>query len=219
VYSERRKGGDTMITRRHLLLAIATTCLVTMFLITTVPIFSQTAGQYNPLYDVNHDGKIDIKDIAYLAKAFGTAGDPTVPVNVTNWPPTYKVAVISYVLMPTTITINSPSNWIFCEGYSKMSIMFQVTNATSNATSDVNLELFQLLWSYDTSSQIEQGENVNGFNITIHVSPTGWSYSQATQMFQIETKAPLSWPVFSWSGSAPANYSIAFSLWIYLRNE
>jgi hypothetical protein len=83
VYSERREGGDAMITRKHLLLAIATTCLVTMFLITTVPIFSQTAGQYNPFLDVNHDGKIDIRDIALEAKAFGTAGDPTENVIVT----------------------------------------------------------------------------------------------------------------------------------------
>jgi hypothetical protein len=65
-----------MITRRHLLLAIAATCLVTMFLTTTVPIFSQTSGQYNPLYDVNQDGKIDGKDIALPASIYGTAGTP-----------------------------------------------------------------------------------------------------------------------------------------------
>jgi hypothetical protein len=67
-----------MITRRHLLLAIAATCFVTMFLISTVPIFSQPV--YNPLYDVNGDGKIDMKDIALVAKAYGTTGTP---INIT----------------------------------------------------------------------------------------------------------------------------------------
>ena len=76
VYSKRGKGGDKMITRRHLLLAILTTCLVTMFVITTVPIFSQSAGQYDPWLDLNEDGKINIIDISMLAKAFGTSGTP-----------------------------------------------------------------------------------------------------------------------------------------------
>lgn len=76
MYSERRKGGDMMITRKHLLIAILTTCLLTMFLITVIPISSQTAGQYDPWLDTNDDGKIDIRDIALTAKAFGTSGDP-----------------------------------------------------------------------------------------------------------------------------------------------
>jgi hypothetical protein len=84
--SERGKGGDMMITRKHLLLAIAATCLLTMFVITIVPIRSQTAGQYDPWLDINGDGAIDGGDIIQVARAFGTAGDPTRDVNVTNWP-------------------------------------------------------------------------------------------------------------------------------------
>jgi len=63
-----------MITRKHLLLAIGATCLLTMFAITIVPIRSQTAGQYDPWLDVNDDGKIDGKDIALVALHYGQAG-------------------------------------------------------------------------------------------------------------------------------------------------
>jgi hypothetical protein len=55
-----------------------------MFVITIVPIRSQTAGQYDPSLDENHDGKIDGKDIALPALIFGTAGDPTLNVTVTD---------------------------------------------------------------------------------------------------------------------------------------
>jgi hypothetical protein len=75
-----------MITRKHLLFAIAVTCLLTVFLITIVPIRSQTVGQYDPWLDYNDDGKIDGRDIAPAARAFGTFGDPTKDVYVTNFP-------------------------------------------------------------------------------------------------------------------------------------
>jgi len=47
---------------------------------------SQTSIEYDPWADINDDGKIDMRDIAYIARLFGTAGDPTKPVYVTNWP-------------------------------------------------------------------------------------------------------------------------------------
>jgi hypothetical protein len=47
---------------------------------------SQTTVQYDPWADINDDGKIDIKDIAYSSMRFGTLGDPIKNVSVTNWP-------------------------------------------------------------------------------------------------------------------------------------
>jgi hypothetical protein len=82
-YLQRRKGGDIMVKKDLVIAILATFCLTaTLFLI--IPI--RSASLYDPILDVNHDRKIDIKDIAAVAKAFGTTGDPTLPVNVTNWP-------------------------------------------------------------------------------------------------------------------------------------
>jgi len=47
---------------------------------------SQTTFQYDPWADINDDGYIDGKDISYTSRLFGTTGDPTKNVNVTNWP-------------------------------------------------------------------------------------------------------------------------------------
>jgi len=47
---------------------------------------SQTTHQYDPWADINDDGIIDIFDLVPAAISFGTTGDPTKNVNVTNWP-------------------------------------------------------------------------------------------------------------------------------------
>jgi hypothetical protein len=47
---------------------------------------SQSSKQYDPWLDYNDDGKISLADLVSLAQSYGTTGDPTKNVNVTNWP-------------------------------------------------------------------------------------------------------------------------------------
>jgi hypothetical protein len=47
---------------------------------------SQSTKQYDPWLDYNDDGKISLADLVSLAQSYGTTGDPTKNVNVTNWP-------------------------------------------------------------------------------------------------------------------------------------
>jgi hypothetical protein len=71
-----------MIKKDIVLAVLATFCLtVTLFLI--VPVSSN--GRYDPWLDYNADGKIDVRDIAPMAAAYGSTGDSTKNVNVTNW--------------------------------------------------------------------------------------------------------------------------------------
>ncbi len=72
--------------RNHFLTFI--NILVAAALLFSPLIIGLTASQYDPWADINEDGKIDIKDIAYTAKLYGTLGDPTKNVTVTNWPTT-----------------------------------------------------------------------------------------------------------------------------------
>jgi len=53
----------------------------------------QDVRKYDPWVDYNEDGKIDIKDIATAAIKFGTSGDPTKNVNVTNWPESMSISI------------------------------------------------------------------------------------------------------------------------------
>jgi len=75
-FQKKEKGGVTM--RRDLIIVILTTFLLTVALFTVIPILSQSAGEYDPWLDINDDGKIDMKDVGSVARAFGATGDATV---------------------------------------------------------------------------------------------------------------------------------------------
>jgi hypothetical protein len=77
-----------MTTKKDLVIVILATFCLTLTLFTILPTHSSSSTatlEYDPWLDVNDDGKMDGKDIALTALVFGTAGDPTKNVNVTNW--------------------------------------------------------------------------------------------------------------------------------------
>jgi len=67
---------------------LITGCLIGMFIILLVyaPTQTQTEKEYDPWADINDDGKIDVKDIYYLASIYGTTGDPARNVTIVNFP-------------------------------------------------------------------------------------------------------------------------------------
>lgn len=88
-----------MVTKRDLIIVLATFCL-TFALFTIVPAGSNYktsgTGEYDPWVDLNGDGVVDSTDLGMLGAAFGTAGDPTKNVNVTNWPAESNVSVTNF---------------------------------------------------------------------------------------------------------------------------
>jgi len=56
-------------------------------LVVIVPLSTQQGtNTYDAWLDYNEDGIIDVNDLQPLGGAYGTTGDPTKNVNVTNWP-------------------------------------------------------------------------------------------------------------------------------------
>ena len=77
--------------RKEVLIVLVTFCLAaTLFSI--IPVGSQGVREYDAWFDVTGpipgqpDGKIDLRDYYAMGLKFGTEGDPTKNVNVTNWP-------------------------------------------------------------------------------------------------------------------------------------
>jgi hypothetical protein len=66
---------------------------------------SQTSpsAQYDPWADLNDDGKISMDEIVKACELFGTTGDPTKNVNVTNWPLVQNVNVTNWPVLPKEI--------------------------------------------------------------------------------------------------------------------
>jgi hypothetical protein len=80
------KGGGRIM-KRYVIAAIFAFCMtITLFL--AVPTKSiPTVGEYDPWADINDDGKINMYDIGYTARLFGSSGDPakTVIIDGYNW--------------------------------------------------------------------------------------------------------------------------------------
>jgi hypothetical protein len=74
------------VIRKVVLIAIlATFCLTATLFIVLPTRSSPSVVEYDPWADINDDGTINMYDIAYTAQRYGTSGDPTKNVNVTNW--------------------------------------------------------------------------------------------------------------------------------------
>jgi hypothetical protein len=66
---------------------LMSTALVVAFLASALLInihTSSNASNYDPWYDINGDGKIDIKDATLIGLGWQAQGDPTRNVNITN---------------------------------------------------------------------------------------------------------------------------------------
>jgi hypothetical protein len=63
------------MTRKILLIVLITFCL-TATLFSIIPVGSQGIRDYDPWYDMNDDGKIDLWDVYHLNMKYGTTGTP-----------------------------------------------------------------------------------------------------------------------------------------------
>lgn len=212
----------------------------TLFLIR--PTSSQTASQYDPWLDTNGDGKIDIRDIAVVAKAFGTAGDPTKDVNVTNWPidPAYQTQSTS-LLCTFTIPVNVSGHYyyynytispiIYVGGYSH--IWIYLTPPMPNETSQYTLANYgvdqyvtSVDWlanptSYYSAHEANPNiESVTEANVSISHSPPMYASHISIWDNPIETKSPyLRFTVYSYTSTDDDPGSMVMTATIYLRNN
>jgi len=85
------------LNKRSFVIVVLSALCITMIL--AVPTNS-LVGYYDPWLDYNDDGDIDMVDVAASARAFGSYGDPTKYVNVTNWPVSSQVVVWYFDPLP-----------------------------------------------------------------------------------------------------------------------
>ena len=80
-------GGDIVIKRKHILVLALAFCL-------TVTLFTVTSTGYDPWVDQDEDGDVDAADLNVLAGDYGSTGNPTKNVSVTNWPASSQSSVL-----------------------------------------------------------------------------------------------------------------------------
>jgi hypothetical protein len=206
---------------KNYLVAIMLTAL--MLALMFIPMSgSQTTVQYDPWADINDDGKIDIKDIAYSSRLFGTLGDPTKNVNVTNWPT--QQAEPSWIIITKQLNMsleykNLGSGLLYAKGYSRMFIHIMITNASFVGYHPTTIWLNQIIWitSVDPFRATSEGLSKNICNLTINSAiECPKYYSNSAPKFEV--RAPMLGLQFLCESDLNSGW-VTFTIDIYLRNE
>lgn len=80
-----------MLKKRYIITAFLAFCLTATLLVGVT-----SSAEYDPWVDLDDSGEIDIFDALTLAGVYGTSGNPTKNVNVTNWPGVMNVNVTNW---------------------------------------------------------------------------------------------------------------------------
>jgi len=75
-----------MFKKKYIIIAVGIFSILLGSLFVNNVILAQTGGEYDPWLDYNEDGIIDVNDLHPLGQSYGSLGNPTKNVNVTNWP-------------------------------------------------------------------------------------------------------------------------------------
>lgn len=70
--------------RKHFV--IATLISVALLTVVFIPLSNQQEDRYDPWIDYNDDGTVNADDLYTFGQAYGSSGNPTKNVNVTNFP-------------------------------------------------------------------------------------------------------------------------------------
>jgi len=150
-----------MITKDVLFAVLTTFCLCALLFAVT-PI--RSAIPYDPWSDTfDENGKIDMKDIGYMASQFMTSGDPTKNVSIAGR--ANRLAYSNWTDIPAGSDFYSA--WVSVDGYSKISICMyhNINNNTytlqarhSGALAAFTVERVNnlgnnLVWTYDVPNQ------------------------------------------------------------------
>ena len=217
-----------MTTKKDLVIVILATFCLTFTLFAILPAGSNDStlgtGEYDPWLDSNDDGKINILECIALANVFGSSGDPTRNVNVTNWPsqqpePSWKVISMEELNISLTYGNIGTATNIYVGDYSRMFIHMKITNASFISYHPTVIWLNQIIWTTSTYAYMFSSEllSQSTLNLTItSVIECPMYYWFGAPEFKV--KAPMFGVTFLCDSDLTSGW-ITFQVDIYLRNE
>ncbi len=221
-----------MVNKKDLVIvALATFCLTaTLFMIRSTQ-SNPSIGGYDSWTDLNGDGTVDIYDAITLANAYGTSGDSTRNVNVTNWPS----QVSDFQILHWQLNITAHPGFIgisekyldgYCGGHAKLSVFMIDGGSFSQGNYTFTLIFEGVFWQV----------NVNGVNGMTGVSDEPVyldlvSYVNMSSLgtgsvsggdtpppFITDIKGPNFRLWFSATSTQPESWGV-FDIYAYLRND
>jgi len=111
--------------------ALAVLFVVVLLAVAFAPLSGQQGGgAYDPWLDYNEDGAIDVSDLHPLGGSYGTTGDSTKNVNVTNWPQPESPLFAEYLYLRAQWHLNS----FILVDEDVQSVPYQIAQKEDNST-------------------------------------------------------------------------------------
>jgi hypothetical protein len=172
---------------------LITTLVALTMAITLVPVSTQQAiNEYDPWADMNDDGKIDIWDIGYIARKFGTNGEP---VNKTAL--LYEVNATFTELLSEMMSLKARVDTLEAQiavletDVGALRIELAILNATKLGKPDFDSEWIPLAIGLNT---IYFPEAIDPTNAIVYVVG---KKSLSSPQHQIEFGGEADWPTYS----------------------
>jgi len=223
----RRKGGDIMVTKKDLIIAILSTFCLTSTLFMIVPTRS-TPSVYDPWADIDGDGKITILDVVALTSRYATTGDPTRNVNVTNWPEPYRIVDLEYNVSwsPPYYTATLYTGNVYVGDYSRFYV-YAVPDLEKNvgklgSTYKTNISLSMIEYNLDVHAICDSYE---AFVPSLYIT-TFERYADGSVAFEplpkalpeFKVQAPFVSVCLSLKSTSNSGW-VVLSIRIFMRNE
>lgn len=210
--------------RKDALFVVLTTFCLCCLTFAVTPIKS---GQpYDPWADMDENGKINMYDVGYMAQRFNAAGDPT--KNVTVMKNGYEIQNFT-VTMSGHGTIDIAPPTVFCGGYSRLSVLGDMTASHIGPNNIIRVYIFGMWW-FEYAPYVSRytgnswdSVNENDWNMTIYGNSTDQLRSwNPPRCFITQAQAPyfqLAFQDDSKGVTTPADWWITFRIAVYMRNE
>jgi hypothetical protein len=148
--------------RKEILIVLVTFCL-TAALFSIISVGSQGAREYDPWYDINDDGKIDLRDYFGVGLKYATSGDPAKNVTVTNWPDANSTRNVNVTDWPNSTdclvwwnaavdNTGIVSNFLSAKGFAQLHVLAAGVVGGGNITVEVRGLLYDLTHTSSTSA-------------------------------------------------------------------
>ena len=221
-----------MITKKDLIVAVLVAFCLTATLFFAIPSRSQTgtgsSSNYNPLADLNHDGVIDIYDAILFSQAYGSSGDPTLPVNVTNWPISYETVLIGVMNCSWTNGggFGHPSASVETAGFSQAYLYISPDPSwqASQGNYNVTVSICSISWQFSPTSFAFAAETPNYATNNIEVTVingqvAGWGTQLSNGNSGLDVKGPYLQPLLYCNTTFPSSGWVMMDVYAYLRND
>jgi hypothetical protein len=106
------------------------------------------SATYDPWCDLDEDGKVSIFDVVQIAASYGTTGDPSKNVTVTNWPSPapYYEAQVQYLNVSWVNYDAHDLLVVTCGGFSQL-YLYATVDVVMSGTYSFNVSVYAIQWN------------------------------------------------------------------------